>query len=300
MGLNTGGNQLPWSHPLIITSLVLAGVALSAFCYIESSPRWAPEPMIPVSLIIRTRTVLAACLANWFSTMCAFLTLYYVPLYLQLALHLSSSQAGLRVIPFAVATSAGSLGVGYVMRATGRYYILTAAVMAILVLGATLVCTFRRDSPAWATYVFITPEGFGYGGMLTITLVAMIGAVEHKYQAVITAASYAFRSTGSTIGITIASAVYQNILTQELRDTYGDMPNSEKVIRRIRNSLKGTENLPPGWSKDKVVDIYMDAFRGAFVAGLGLAVLATISALLMKEHVLYRNLARKRSDASGS
>ena len=66
LGLNTGGNQLPWSHPLVITSLVLALVTLSAFLYIESTPSWVPEPMIPVSLIIRSRTVFTSYGVNWY------------------------------------------------------------------------------------------------------------------------------------------------------------------------------------------------------------------------------------------
>jgi hypothetical protein len=165
--------------------------------------------------------------------------------------------------------------------------------MAIFVLGAALLCTFQFDTPSWATYVYVTPLGLGYGGMLTVTLVAMISAVDHEHQAVITAASYAFRSTGSTIGITIASAVFQNILTKELRGEYGDMPDSEGVIRRIRNSLEGIKHLPAGWSRQVVDGIYMDSLRGAFIAGLGLAVLAAISGLGMKEHVLHKNLARK-------
>ncbi|KAK5232208.1 hypothetical protein LTR47_006737 [Exophiala xenobiotica] len=292
LGLNTGGNQLPWTHPLIITSLVLSIIILAAFMALESNEKWIPEPVLPVGLIVRTRTVLSACLANWFSTMAAFLALYYVPLYLQVR-GLSATAAGLRVIPFAASTSVGSLASGYLMRSTGRYYWQMVAMMAVFVLGSALLCTFKLDTPAWATFLYVTPLGLGYGSMLTITLVAMISAVDHEHQAVITAASYAFRSTGSTIGITIASAVFQNILTKELRDEYGGMPGSEREIRRIRDSLQGIKHLPAGWDEGVVYAIYMDALRGAFIAGLGLAALAAVAGLGMKEHVLHKNLARK-------
>lgn len=288
LGLNTGGNQLPWKSPYIIASLVLSLVFLAIFIYVED--KVAAEPMIPVRLAAR-RTVLAACLANWFSTMAVFLALYYVPFYLQVR-GLSSTQAGLRQIPVAVATSAGSLGVGYVMRHTGKYWWLNAMCMILLVLGSALLCTFQLDTPTWATYVYIVPEGLGYGAMLTITLVAMISAVEHKDQAVITAASYAFRSTGSTIGITIASAVFQNILSMQLQNAYGDRHGSARVIKRIRNDLGELDHLPKGWDREQILDFYMEALRAAFVAGLGLATLAGIASLFMREHVLHKNLAR--------
>lgn len=288
LGVNTGGNQLPWNSPYIIASLVLAVVCFGAFIYVED--KVATEPMIPVRLAA-TRTVLAACLTNWFSTMAVFLALYYVPFYLQVR-GLSSTQAGLRQIPVAVATSVGSLGVGFVMRRTGRYYFLNAIMMGLLVLGSALLCTFQLNTPTWATYVYMIPEGLGYGAMLTITLVAMISAVEHKDQAVITAASYAFRSTGSTIGITIASAVFQNFLSAQLQNEYGSKHGSAKTIKKIRNDLEELNRLPKGWDRDLILDFYMEALRAAFIAGLGLAVLAIVASLFMREHTLHKNLAR--------
>ena len=286
LGLNSGGNQFPWTHPFILTVLPLALVTFLAFIYVED--RVAAEPMIPVRLVA-TRTVLSACLTNWFSTMAVFLALYYIPLYLQIR-GFSALKAGLRLIPNAFAMSCGSLGVGFIMRSTGRYYILSVACMSLLVLGEALYVTFDLQTPAWATFVYVIPTGIGYGGMLTITLVAMISAVEHKDQALITAASYAFRSTGSTIGITIASAVFQNILTMELRDRF---PGQEEAVKRVRNSLEELKRLPKGWSKSEVMESYMHATRGAFVAGLCLAALAMGASLFMREHVLHKTLARK-------
>jgi MFS family permease len=288
LGLNTGGNQLPWNSPYIITSLVLAAVFLAVLIYVED--KVAAEPIIPVRLVAK-RTVVAACLANWFSTMTVFLALYYVPFYLQVR-GLSSTQAGLRQIPVAIGTSAGSLGAGYVMRHTGKYWWLNAISMGLLLLGSALLCTFQLNTPRWATYLYMVPEGLGYGAMLTITLVAMISAVDHKDQAVITAASYAFRSSGSTIGITIASAVFQNILSAQLQNSYGDQPGSAKIIKRIRNDLGELNHLPKGWDREKILDFYMEALRAAFVAGLGLAMLAGIISFFMREHVLHKNLAR--------
>ncbi|RMZ84630.1 hypothetical protein DV737_g1230, partial [Chaetothyriales sp. CBS 132003] len=295
LGINTGGNQLPWSHPFIIASLVLAFVTLLAFLYIESHPNLAPEPIIPVSVIIRSRTILAAGLANWFGTMAAYLFIYYVPLYLQIVLNLTSTEAGLRVISFAAGTSLGSLVSGIFMKLTGRYYTLNAVSMLLLVAGAALICTFQVDESDWKTFVYIIPSGWGYGALITATLVAMLSAADHKYQAVVTAASYAFRSTGSSIGITLASAVYQNILTSELHDAYGHMPDGPQIIDRIRNSLDAIKHLPEGWSQSVVMHIYMDAFRGTFICGASLTVVTLLTGLAINEHVLHKNLSRRKS-----
>lgn len=296
LGLNTGGNQLPWSHPLVISALVVSLLAMVAFLYVESTPSIVPEPIIPVTLIVHSRTILCACLTNWFATMSAFLALYFVPLYLQSILGYSSSAAGLRVVPFAIATSAGSLVSGYIMRASGRYYTLSIATLGIYILGAVLLTTFNRSTPAWTTFAYVTPLGWGYGGMLTITLVAMISAADHAHQAVITAASYAFRSTGSTIGVTVASAVFQNALTSALRAHYAALPAAEREIARLRNSLDALRpgyRFPPGWDRDVVLDCYMHALRGAFLSGLVLALLAAVAGLGVREHKLHMSLDRK-------
>lgn len=64
--INSGGNFIPWTHPLIITSLSLAGLFLAAFFYIETYI--AKEPIMPLHLFTDP-SVLAACFVNWFMVM---------------------------------------------------------------------------------------------------------------------------------------------------------------------------------------------------------------------------------------
>lgn len=69
VGLNSGGNVVPWTHPLVLTTLPLSLLVLVGFVWIEA--RWAKEPVIPVKLLLN-RTVGAACITNWFTTMGTF------------------------------------------------------------------------------------------------------------------------------------------------------------------------------------------------------------------------------------
>lgn len=69
LALNTGGNTLPWTHPLVMTCLPLSVVLLGAFSMVELW--YAKEPVIPVRLL-GNRTVLAVCLTNWFMVMSVF------------------------------------------------------------------------------------------------------------------------------------------------------------------------------------------------------------------------------------
>ena len=133
--------------------------------------------------------------------------------------------------------------------------------------------------------------------MLTVTLVALIAAVDQDYQAVITSASYAFRSTGSTIGIATASAIFQNILTSRLHEALRHEHNSEALIRRIRDNLDFIKILAPA-TIELVQGAYMQALTAVFLTLFGLAALGAAVSLFMKEHKLHNNLSRRSSSAS--
>lgn len=293
LGLNSGGNIVPWTHPLVLVSLPLSAVALIAFVYIEA--QIASEPVIPVRLLLH-RTVAAACLCNWFTTMVMFMLLFYVPIFFQVK-GLSTTQAGVRLIPASVGASVGSLGSGLIMNYTGKYRLLGMGVVITFCAGTGLLAIMNFDSPDWPATIFLLMGGIGYGGMLTVTLLATISAVAHEHQAVITSATYAFRSTGSTIGVTIASAVYQNLLIAGLHERFDGKKGAKGEIRRIRDSLDELKHLPPGW-RDGVMDAYGGALRGVFLTGLGIAVLGAVSAAFMRQHTLHKNLARRGSGSS--
>lgn len=288
LGLNTGGNQVPWTHPLVLTSLPLSAVFLGLFIYVEANI--ASEPVIPVHLLLN-RTVLSACLTNWFVTMTVFGLLYYMPLYFQVQ-GSSATGAGARLIPQALGVSIGSMGTGVIMRATGRYKALNYISVGFLLLAGILNCTLSLTTPVWLPLIYIFFGGIAYGGMLTVTLVALISAVDHQHHAVITSASYAFRSTGSTIGITIASTVFQNILKTDLWARFGNRENAEEIISRIRDSLDEIKRLPADW-RTGALAAYMDSLRAVFVTVLGLAVLGALASLAVREHKLHNNLSRR-------
>lgn len=179
------------------------------------------------------------------------------------------------------------------MRATGKYYWLNVGAEASFVLATGLMAAFfNLTIPDWPPFIFFFLAGAGYGTMLTITLLALISAVDHEFQAVVTSASYAFRSTGSTIGITIASAVFQNLLTSRLWARVGDKPDSAEIIERVKDSIGAIKDLPALF-KGGVLDAYMDALRGVFLTTFGMALIAAIISLFMREHTLHTNLQRK-------
>ena len=281
---------MQWDHPLVLVSLPLSVVSLLAFIYIEAYI--ASEPVVPVKLLLN-RTVAAACLTNWFATMVNFMIIFYIPIFYQVAGY-STTSSGTYLIPQSIGFSVGSLGSGLVMNHTGKYKLLGLGILGTFVIGTGLLATLTFTTSDWPAFIYLFLAGVGYGGMLTVTLLATISAVSHDHQAVITSATYAFRSTGSTIGITIASAVYQNTLANSLHSKFDGQPGAEKEIQRIRDSFNELKHLPEGW-KVGVTEAFSNAFRGVFLTAFGLAVISLICGGFMRQHTLHKNIARRDS-----
>lgn len=287
LGLNSGGNVVEWTHPLVLVSVSMSVVAAGAFVLVEI--KLAKEPIIPMHLLLN-RTVLAACLMNWFITMVLFMATFYVPISFQVN-GSSTTASGIRLLPQSVGTSISSLTCGYTMKRTGKYRTLGLVVISCSVLGFAGLSTMSINTPTFLALLYIFLVGVGYGGMLSVALLATVAAVSHDEQAVATSANYAFRSTGSTIGVTIASAVYQNLLQNGLHERFDDRDGSADVIRRILNSLDELKHLPEGWSEG-VYEAYAIALRGVFLTGLGLAALGLVAASLIGEHKLHSTISR--------
>ena len=91
-------------------------------------------------------------------------------------------------------------------------------------------------------------------------------------QAVATSTVYLIRSMGTIYGVTISSAIVQNILVARLSETLGSEA-SEELVDKLRKSLFALRELPPDIQM-AVRALYSDALRIAFAASSSFAFLA--------------------------
>jgi MFS family permease len=61
LGLSAGGNLVPWTDPLVLTTIPMGIVMMLSFVWWESR---AKQPVIPVRLLLH-RTILTACFTNF-------------------------------------------------------------------------------------------------------------------------------------------------------------------------------------------------------------------------------------------
>ena len=252
------------------------------------------EPIIPIELL-GNRTVLASSLTNWFYTMGIFAIMFYVPVYYTSVLYLTASENGLRLVPNFIGISMGSVGAGLYMKRTGRYYNLAVAAGILAIYGAYRVTRLDTHTPTWQQFLMMLPQGMGYSCILTITLLALIAATPMKYQACTTSIQYTFRSTGSTLGVSAASAIFQTVLGLSLRkkiwDLVKDLEEAKKIIARALDDTNYVHEAPK-YVREAIRSSYDEGCRGAYYFALIVLIIGVISSLFMREHKLHTSLNR--------
>lgn len=288
-----GGKDIAYDSNLFIGLCLVSALFFFLFIFVESSV--SEEPIIPMHLL-KVRTIISSSLTNWFYTMAIFTILFYIPIYYTSVLKLSPTQNGLRLMPNFFAASIGSVGAGIYMKKTGRYYRLTAIIGVFTIMGSIGVMSITPNIPTWAQFTLMLPGGFGYSWMLTVTLLALISAVPIKFQACTTSIQYTFRSTGSTLGVAIASAIFQHILrgslARKIREIISDPEHASKIIKKALSNADYI-NKAPALVQGAIRDSYALGCKGAFVFSFVTIVLGYICSLFMVENKLSTSVHRE-------
>ncbi|KAK9461980.1 major facilitator superfamily domain-containing protein [Lipomyces oligophaga] len=289
--VSVGGSYFPWSSAVVVMPLTGSVIVLSIFVYIELFV--AVEPVLPLSLL-RVRSVLGATLTGFFMTMVYFGHLFYLAIYMQSVRNKSATTSGSSLIPMFIGNTFGSLGCGLYMKSTGKYRFLCYAAMAGLFTGSVGLSTIGIDTPAFLAEPYLFLSGVGGGLYLTITLVGLIASVPQEYQAIVTSIQFGFRGIGSTVGVAVAAALFQNALAARLHQRIIG-PGSEEIIRLVQDSVEEIKNIPESYRHD-VTLCYLDAIHAVFILTAVLSIFAGLSSLLMKEHSLSDSVDRDDED----
>jgi MFS family permease len=165
------GVEYAWSDPLIWGLLIVSAVFTFLFLLVEA--RFALQPILPLSLMSR-RTPLAVGLGLFCVVTNQFSIMYNIPLFFSAVRLESASVAGAHLLPYSLALGTGSVTIGYLMRRTGKYWSACVGSAGLMVVTSIMLLFWRTDVPRWLTWVGPIPAGFGYAGVLTSTLVALM------------------------------------------------------------------------------------------------------------------------------
>ena len=279
MAINFGGSQWPWNSGRIIALFVISGILFLIFAIQQSFWKNAATRMFPVHFIRNKEAILlfiaaAACNA------CAFIPIYYIPIYFQFTRGDNALQSAVRLLPLIFLLTGTILLNGYLMSKLGYYQPWYMAGAALALVATVLLSRITTSTSPGYIYGFETLLGIGAG--------AFIQAGYAVIQAVVDAADMSYAISfmmiaqigGITLGLAIASAAFVNGAESDLQALVPTANRSD-----IEQMVQGTgstflASLDEGMRRT-VLDVVLRNMQKVFiVAYVGAAVALIVSAFL--------------------
>jgi MFS family permease len=240
VGLNLGGNVVPWSHPLIIVSLALSGVLAVIFLRYE---RLVPRPVMPIELIT-TNPRSSIIFGSFFATMSVSTIVFNAPLYFQAVKLTSPTTSGLRLVASSLAVTISSVSTGFLINWTRRLQPFVHIGVCSMVIGGFAAASMGIDTYHPVAMVCISFSSLGQGFAYPSLMVSILATSKHEDQAVATTTLGLWRSLGSVMGVAVSSWIFQNSLLYHLNNKVTGV-EKDHIIALVRKSVHSIALLDP-------------------------------------------------------
>lgn len=276
-----GGTKYAWSSPHIIGLIAATVVIGAAFCWAETR---AVHPVIPMALF-KDRNFTVTTIAALMIGIAMFGALGYMPTYIQMALGVSATVAGLLMIPMMGGLLVASVAAGRVVTRTGRYKAFPIVGSVIIGVGLALLSTLHIESPTWLMCVYLGVLGTGIGLSLQIlTLIVQNSFPGGSIVGTATAATNYFRQVGSTLGAAIVGAVFANRLIGLLNEKLtGAVASGGDVATERKHLTPEMVNQMPDPLRDLVIHAYNEALVPVFLFLVPVAVVSLVALCFVRE-----------------
>ena len=279
-----GGTEYAWSSPVILGLSAGAAITLAAFAVQEIQAR---APILPLRLF-REPIFSVASLVTLLAGMSMFAGIIYLPLYLQVVAGVSASEAGVLVIPLMVGISSGAFATGRSISIFGRYKMFPLIGLALSALIYVALSQTSAETARPALIGLMIVLGISMGLVMPPLVVAVQNAADTADLGTATASITFFRSMGGSFGVALVGAVLLHSLRRGATTLAGGgaLGNSNvSAIDLLRGNAAVLAELP---SADRValVQDFTRAFGHAFLTAAGIAVVAWLLTLALKERTL--------------
>lgn len=183
-------------------------------------------------------------------------------------------RSGIHTIPLVLSLVVASIVAGGVTAKIGYYVPALLFSGAVTAVGDGLLSTFTASAPSsrWIAYQFLT--GFGVGSGLQSSGLAVQTVLPREHVAVGMSISFFAQQLGGAVSVAVGQAVLSNVLVSRLRGVPGLDPAA--IVRSGATDLAA---VVPARDMPLVVEAYNDACTKIFLAALGFALAALVSAL---------------------
>ncbi len=213
--LSWGGAVYAWGSAPI---LGLGGLTLVLFGVLVPVERRAREPALPPHLFVN-RVFVTGVLTLSLTAAGLFGALVFIPLYFQLVLGVSATEAGLRMAPLMGGLIVSSVIGGRLVTRTGRYKRFPVIGLLIGALAyAALSWAILHGATANLIDVLFVLLGLGMGLIMPNVTTAVQNAVAPEIVGVATSTLAFFRSLGGALGVAVSGMILAVTLHARLPD----------------------------------------------------------------------------------
>ncbi|UQZ34711.1 MFS transporter [Paenibacillus sp. PK3_47] len=241
-GLTTGGQNLPWTSPLLLGILGVSVILLTAFLFVE---RRAPEPMLPLTLF-SNRNIAVSTAANLLVSTLIIGLSTYVPLWVQGVFGKSAALSGLLLAPMSVGWMLGSIAGGrMILRSGSRRTGMLG--LALIVAGSAGLAFMTGDSSQLLLLILMLFCGVGFGYASTVFTIIAQSSVRHEQRGASTALNTFTRSLGQTVGVAVFGSWLNLTISRQLADEPGS-PAAGEDINQLLNPHGGSTLSGEAWN----------------------------------------------------
>lgn len=268
-----------WASGYIIAMIVVGFVMLIIFLVWELY--LAPTPMFDFS-ILSDRTVIGACLLDATYQISYYCWNHYYESFLQVVNNLTIAEAGYVSHTFDVVSGLLLLGVGFMIRRTGRFKWILYIAVPLYIFAQGLMIYFRRPNQS-VGYLVMCQIFISIGGSVFIIVeqLAILAAVDHQHVATALALLNVVGTVGGAAGSTISGGIWTNTFHKALesRLPQSAMGNIDVIYAKLDEQIKYEIGSP---TRIAIQSAYAYSQTRMLAVGTGIMGLCIIWALMIR------------------
>ncbi|WDO06968.1 MFS transporter [Streptomyces murinus] len=272
-----GGSEYAWTSARIMELIAIGVVALAGFVFWQTK---AADPVLPLH-IFRNRNFTLMSVIGFITGFVMFGATLFLPLYQQAVQGASATNSGLLLLPMLGAMLVTSMVAGRVTTNTGRYKVFPIVGGVLMVAGLYLLSLMDTGTSRFTSGVYMAVLGLGMGCLMQITMLVAQNSVEMKDMGVASSSTTLFRTLGSSFGVAIMGALFNNKVKDVMAERAGALGKGI-TEQSAQLDAKSLAKLPP-LAREAYQHAVSAGTHSAFLLGAVIAVLVLVGALFVKE-----------------
>ncbi|MFD0414642.1 MDR family MFS transporter [Streptomyces sp. NPDC127108] len=272
-----GGTEYAWGSAVIMELIGLGAASLVGFWFVQ---RKAAEPVMPLH-IFRSRNFSLMSVVGFLTGFVMFGAMLFLPLYQQAVQGASATNSGLLLMPMLLAMMAVSMVAGRFTTATGKYKVFPIVGSVLMAVGLFMLAQMDTDTSRVTTGIYMAVLGAGMGCLMQITMLVAQNSVEMKDMGVASSSATLFRTLGSSFGVAIMGALFNNRVQDEMAKAGGG--GVAKVTEHSAQLDAASLAKLPEAARDAYQHAVSAGTHVAFLLAAAMAVGALIAAFFVKE-----------------